>query len=101
VGVEILDDAQDLPSFPHPLRAAYILGPERGVLTRDLVARCQHMVRIPSAFSLNVATAGAIIMYDRLRVLGRFGSRPVTEGAEPPPQIPHVQGAPLKRRKRG
>ncbi len=100
VGVEILDDAQDLPSFPHPLRAAYVLGPERGVLTRELVARCQHMVRIPSAFSLNVATAGAIIMYDRLRVLGRFGSRPVAEGAEPPPRTPHVQGASRKRRKR-
>jgi len=28
VGVEILDEAQDLPSFPHPLRAAYVLGPE-------------------------------------------------------------------------
>ena len=76
VGVEILDEAADLPSFPHPLQAAYVLGPERGALTPELAARCQHLVRIPSAFSLNVATAGAIVMYDRLRSLGRFGSRP-------------------------
>jgi tRNA G18 (ribose-2'-O)-methylase SpoU len=101
VGVELLDEAHDLPSFPHPLRAAYVLGPERGALSPELTARCQHLVRIPAAFSLNVATAGAIVMYDRLRSLGRFGSRPVAEQADPPPPAPHVQGAPRKRTRRG
>ena len=101
VGVEILEEAADLPSFPHPLRAAYVLGPERGALTGELAARCHHLVRIPAAFSLNVATAGAIVMYDRLRSLGRFGSRPVAEGAAPAPDAPHVQGAPRKRRRQG
>jgi tRNA G18 (ribose-2'-O)-methylase SpoU len=101
VGVEILDEAHELPSFPHPLRAAYVLGPERGALSPELTARCQHLVRIPAAFSLNVATAGAIVMYDRLRSLGRFGSRPVAERAEAPAPVPHVQGAPRKRTKRG
>src|SRR5947207_16003817 len=28
IGVELLDEAVDLPSFRHPLRAAYVLGPE-------------------------------------------------------------------------
>lgn len=101
VGVEMLDEAHDLPSFPHPLRAAYVLGPERGALTPELAKRCQHLVRIPAAFSLNLATAGAIVMYDRLRSLGRFGSRPVAERTEAPPLAPHVQGAPRKRRRRG
>jgi tRNA G18 (ribose-2'-O)-methylase SpoU len=99
VGVEILDEAADLPSFPHPLQAAYVLGPERGALTPELAARCQHLVRIPSAFSLNVATAGAIVMYDRLRSLGRFGSRPVAAGAEAEPPRPHVQGGPKRVRR--
>lgn len=99
VGVEILDEAEDLPSFPHPLRAAYVLGPERGALTPELAARCQHLVRIPAAFSLNVATAGAIVMYDRLRSLGRFASRPIAEGTAPHPEAPHVQGGPRKRRR--
>ena len=85
VGIEMLEEAADLPSFPHPLRAAYVLGPERGALTPELAARCQHLVRIPTAFSLNVATAGAIVMYDRVRSLGRFGSRPVAAGAEAEP----------------
>jgi tRNA G18 (ribose-2'-O)-methylase SpoU len=99
VGVEILDEAHDLPIFPHPLRAAYVLGPERGTLSPELAARCRHLVRIPAAFSLNVATAGAIVMYDRLCALGRFGSRPVAEHAEALPPMPHVQGAPRRRRK--
>jgi tRNA G18 (ribose-2'-O)-methylase SpoU len=99
VGVEILDGVADLPSFPHPLRAAYVLGPERGALTPELAARCRHLVRIPAAFSLNVATAGAIVMYDRLRSLGRFATRPVAEGTAPRPEAPHVQGGPRKRRR--
>lgn len=99
VGIELLDGAVELPSFPHPMQAAYVLGRERGALSPELVARCHHIVRIPTAFSLNLATAGAIVMYDRLRALGRFASRPVAEtgGGEPP--LPHVQGAPLKRRR--
>ncbi len=66
VGIEILDGAADLPSFPHPQRCAYVLEPERGVLSPAVVARCRHHVRIPTNFSLNVATAGGIVMYDRI-----------------------------------
>jgi tRNA G18 (ribose-2'-O)-methylase SpoU len=98
VGIEILDDATDLPSFPHPLQCAYVLGPERGVLSAGLLARCDHVIRIPTNFSLNVATAGAIVMYDRLRALGRFAPRPVSEGTVPPALAPHVQGQPKRRR---
>jgi tRNA G18 (ribose-2'-O)-methylase SpoU len=100
VGVEILGDAVDLPSFPHPIRAAYVLGPERGQLTEELLAQCQHLVRIPTAFSLNVATAGAVVMYDRIRTIGRFAPRPVTEGANVEDLAPHVQGGTKRRRHR-
>jgi tRNA G18 (ribose-2'-O)-methylase SpoU len=75
VGIELLDEAVDLPSFPHPLRAAYVLGPELGSLSPELLARCDHVVRIPTAFCINVAMAGAIVMYDRLKSLGRFPPR--------------------------
>ena len=33
VGVELIEGATDLPSFRHPLHAAYVLGPELGVLS--------------------------------------------------------------------
>ena len=42
VGVELVEEAIDLPSFRHPLRAAYVLGPERGVLSEALLARFPH-----------------------------------------------------------
>jgi tRNA G18 (ribose-2'-O)-methylase SpoU len=80
IGVELLDEAIDLPSFRHPLRAAYVLGPEQGTLSPELLARCDHVVRIPTSFCINLAMAGAVVMYDRVRCLGRFAPRPVGEG---------------------
>ena len=88
VGVELIEDAIDLPSFRHPARAAYVLGPERGSLSPELLARCDWVVRIPSSFCVNLAMAGAIVMYDRVRCLGRFPPRPIGEGGpagKPPP----------------
>ena len=100
VGVELLDDAVDLPSFRHPARAAYIFGSERGSLSPRLQALCRHIVKIPTGFCLNVATAGAIVMYDRAITMGRFGERPVAAGGPAAPFTPkehHEWGAPLLR----
>jgi tRNA G18 (ribose-2'-O)-methylase SpoU len=88
VGVELLDSAVDLPSFRHPLKAAYVLGPEQGSLSEELLARCDHVVRIPTRFCVNVAMAGAIVMYDRTRTLARFAERPLREGGPSTGQRP-------------
>jgi tRNA G18 (ribose-2'-O)-methylase SpoU len=80
VGVELLDEAIALPSFRHPLQAAYVLGPERGSLSEALIARCDFVVKIPTSFCVNVAMAGAIVMYDRVRTLAPFAERPISEG---------------------
>jgi tRNA G18 (ribose-2'-O)-methylase SpoU len=80
VGVELLDDAVDLPSFRHPLRAAYVLGPEKGSLSPELVKRCDALVKIPAKFCVNVGIAGAITIYDRMISLGGFAERPVRMG---------------------
>jgi tRNA G18 (ribose-2'-O)-methylase SpoU len=101
VGVELLDDAVDLPSFRHPLNAAYVFGPERSSLTPELVARCDHVVRIPTRFCINLAVAGAIVMYDRMLSLGRFAERPVRSGGPSAPLRPHVHGAVITRRRTG
>ena len=98
VGVELTDDAIEMPSFGHPLRAAYVLGPERGSLSPAMLERCRYVIKIPTTFCINVATAGAIVMYDRIKTLGHYAPRPVTEG--PPREaletLPH--GAPISRR---
>ena len=80
IGVELLEDAIDLPSFRHPLNAAYVLGPERSGLSEDVRARCRHVVRIPTRFALNLAVAGALVLYDRMLQHGRYAERPVASG---------------------
>lgn len=80
VGVELIDDAIDLPSFRHPRRAAYVMGPERGLLSSDMLERCAHVIQIPSAFCINVQIAGAIVMYDRMISLGHYAERPIMPG---------------------
>lgn len=92
VGVELTDDAIDLPSFHHPQQAAYILGPERGSLSPEMQERCAHILKIPTKFCINVGLAGAIILYDRTLSMGRFAPRPVSPGG-PVEELPgHKHG---------
>jgi tRNA C32,U32 (ribose-2'-O)-methylase TrmJ len=57
-----------------------VLGPERGSLSEALLARCDFTVKIPTSFCVNVAMAGAIVMYDRVKSLAPFAERPISEG---------------------
>ena len=99
VGIELLEDAVDLPSFRHPLNAAYVLGPERSGLSDALRGRCRHVVRIPTRFALNLAVAGALVLYDRLLQHGRFADRPVASGGPGAPAAPPAgHGHPVFRR---
>jgi tRNA G18 (ribose-2'-O)-methylase SpoU len=100
IGVELLDEATALPSFRHPLNAAYVFGRERGSLSQALAARCDHLVRIPTRFCINLAVAGAIVMYDRMLTHGRFAPRPVRSGAPIEDLAPHVHGEVITRRRR-
>ena len=97
VGVEITDDAVELPRFRHPTRAAYVFGAERFSLSPEVLKACDFVVKIPTRFSINVGMAGAIVHYDRLVSQGGY-ERPVKTGgagaAVPPP---HTWGAPLAR----
>ncbi len=97
VGVELDNDAADLPSFHHPTQAAYVLGPERGRLSPEMMERCDHFIRIPTRFSLNVGIAGVCVMYDRLVSRGRFAPRPVSPGGPTEALEPHVFGDPVLR----
>ena len=98
VGVELLENAADLPSFRHPLRAAYVLGPERDGLSPEMLAACTHVVRIPTRFALNLSVAGALVMYDRLIQHGRFAERPVAAGGGGTLAPPERHGDPVFRK---
>ena len=97
VGVELTEEAVDLPSFRHPSTAAYVFGPERGSLSPALTERCHFVVKIPTKFSVNLGVAGAIVMYDRLISTGRYPRRPVNPRAEPEALPDHVQGPQIVR----
>ena len=101
VGVELLDEAFELPSFGHPERAAYVLGPERGALSPALVECCEFIVKIPTKFCVNVGVAGAILMYDRMLARERFAPRP-PRGGGPVETLPaHKHGGQVLRRQKG
>ena len=76
-----MPEAGELPSFRHPTRAAYVLGPEMGDLSPEMLGQCQHVIKIPMKFCINVGVAGALVMYDRAISMGRFADRPVAPGA--------------------
>jgi len=98
VGVEITDEAVELPRFRHPMRAAYVFGAERYSLSPQMLSLCEFVVKIPTRFSINVGMAGAIVLYDRLVNLGGYGRRPVTPGGEVDDLPPvHAWGAPLAK----
>ena len=62
-----------------------------------MLARCDHIIQIPTRFSLNLAVAGALVLYDRLQMLERFAPRPLMAGgtleaSEPPPAFVRPYG---------
>lgn len=102
VGVEITEDAIELPRFRHPSRAAYIFGAERMSISPPVLELCEFVVKIPMRFSINVGMAGAITLYDRMLSMGGYPDRPVRPGGSIDTVPPHHHwGAPLARIARG
>ena len=92
VAVEFMEDSIELPSFRHPLRAAYVLGPEMGNVSPELLEKCDFTIKIPMKFCINVGVAGALVMYDRLISLGKFAPRPVRAGGPTEAILPLEHG---------
>ena len=50
VGIELIDDAVELPAFAHPVQAAYGAWAGTRVLTPELITHRAHLVRIQPPF---------------------------------------------------
>jgi tRNA G18 (ribose-2'-O)-methylase SpoU len=72
---------------------------EYAELTEFRLPRCDYVIRIPTRFCVNLAVAGALVMYDRMLSLGRFAERPVRTGGPLGPPLQHVHGEPIWRSK--
>lgn len=96
VGVELDPVASALPRFRHPLRAAYLLGPEKGDLSDEAKRRCAHLVKIPTLFCVNLSVAAAIVLYDRLVFFAGAGERtaPFNPLRDPPQTERPPEGGP-------
>ena len=47
-----------------------------------MLKRCEFVVKIPTKFCINVATAGAILMYDRHMSSNQYAARPWRPGGK-------------------
>jgi tRNA(Leu) C34 or U34 (ribose-2'-O)-methylase TrmL len=73
VAVELRPNAETLVEFIHPDAGdgegrppIYVFGPEDGSLPGAVMKRCHRFVVIPSFECLNLATAVATVLYDRM-----------------------------------
>lgn len=73
VGVEMDPRAVPLAEFGHPERACYLLGAEDHGLSPSVLDRCHALVQIPTPVpaSMNVSTAGALVLDARWRAASR------------------------------
>jgi tRNA(Leu) C34 or U34 (ribose-2'-O)-methylase TrmL len=66
VAVDLVDDAEPLPSFMHPERAFYVFGPEDGTLGTRHLSKCVRKIMVPTKFCMNLAATVNVVLYDRL-----------------------------------
>ena len=66
VAIEQTPKARSLVHFVHPERCVYLLGAEDLGLPIQILDAAQSVVAIDTAFCLNVAVAGSIVVYDRV-----------------------------------
>lgn len=65
VGVELDERAVQIAQYNHPERCVYLLGAEDNGLSKNALSKCHAIVQLPGEFSMNVAVAGSIVMFDR------------------------------------
>jgi tRNA (guanosine-2'-O-)-methyltransferase len=66
IAIEQSDKSVDVKKFTHPERCIYLLGAEDHGLPDKILDKSKKIVHIDTPQCLNVATAGSIIMFDRL-----------------------------------
>lgn len=68
VSIETSDyyKTESLIDHTHRKRVVYLLGAEDDGIPEYILGKSNAVVEIPSTYCLNVATAGSIVMYDRI-----------------------------------
>jgi tRNA(Leu) C34 or U34 (ribose-2'-O)-methylase TrmL len=65
VAVDLVDDADHLHAFQHPISAFYVFGPEDGTLDKAILDWCPYRVMVPTRMCMNLAASVNVVLYDR------------------------------------
>lgn len=71
VAIDLVEDAESLTSFQHPISAFYVFGPEDGTLGKRHLEWCKHRVMIPTRDCMNLAATVNVVLYDRMAKFDR------------------------------
>ena len=66
MAVDLVEDAESLPSFQHPNSAFYVFGPEDGTLGERHLSWCPRRLMIPTRGCMNLAATVNVVLYDRM-----------------------------------
>jgi len=66
VAVDLVEGAESLVNYRHPLSAFYVFGPENGTLGESVLSWCRDRVMVPTRFCMNLAATVNVVLYDRL-----------------------------------
>ncbi len=77
VGVELADGAHEVGNYCHPDTCVYLLGAEDHGIPPNELKQCHDVIVVPGASQcLNVASAGSIVLFDRMNHFkNRIGAR--------------------------
>ena len=71
VAVELAEGSIPLERYFHRDRCIYLLGAEDYGLPKEVLEQCKETVQLLGDYCYNVATAGSIVMYDRVAKAAR------------------------------
>ena len=66
VAVELDRNSIPIKNYVHRKQCIYLLGAEDHGLPPEILKKCAEIIQLPGDYSMNVATAGSIVMFDRI-----------------------------------
>src|SRR5260370_38343836 len=77
VCIELLETAECLTTFTHPLNPVYVFGPEDGSVPPVIRRHCHKFVYIPAYHCLSLSAAVDGVLYARMANRQVFGEQPM------------------------
>lgn len=66
VAVDLIEGAENLCDYVHPMQAMYIFGPEDSTLGNKITSFCRDKIYIPTNGCMNLAATVNVVLYDRM-----------------------------------